>query len=78
MKDRIRVSVDGREVTVFRGMEVKHALIACDPSLYRAAAAGLLHVEDESGFGVGLEGALLDGAKLFTRKRADFPNRQDG
>jgi hypothetical protein len=47
---------------------VKHALIACDQSLYDAAEAGDLAVRDASGFNVGLEGSLRDGAKIFTGK----------
>jgi hypothetical protein len=49
-------------------MKVKHALIACDQSLYDAAEAGDLAVRDAGGFNVGLEGSLRDGAKLFTAK----------
>ncbi len=51
-----------------RGMKVKHALIACDQSLYDAAGAGDLAVRDASGFNVGLEGSLRDGAKIYTGK----------
>ena len=71
MKDRIRVFIDGRQVLLYRGMQVKHALIACDSALYRAAADGLVLVEDDHGFRVGLEGSLLDGARLFTRRKRD-------
>jgi hypothetical protein len=66
--DKITVYVNGSEVTIHRGMKVKHALIACDQSLYDAADAGDLAVRDASGFSVGLEGSLRDGAKLFTGK----------
>lgn len=78
MKDRIKVFVDGREVLLYRGMQVKHALIACDCSLYRAAAEGLLHVEDDYGFRVGLEGSLYNGAKLFTRRGGDLSDGDRG
>jgi len=47
-------------------MKVKHALIAYDQSLYKAALAGEVRVEDENGFTVGLEGSLADGAKIFS------------
>ena len=67
-EDRITVYVNGSEVMLHRGMKVKHALIACDQSLYDAAEAGDLAVRDASGFNVGLEGSLRDGAKLFTGK----------
>ena len=67
-EDRITVYVNGRGVTLHRGMKVKHALIACDQSLYDAAEAGDLTVRDASGFDVGLEGSLRDGARIFTAK----------
>lgn len=67
MADRIEVFVNDRSVTIYRGMSVKHALISCDESLYRAAREGLVLVEDENGFRVGLEGALHEGSKIFTR-----------
>jgi hypothetical protein len=67
-EDKMTVYVNGREVSIRRGMKVKHALIACDQSLYDAAKAGDLAVRDASGFNVGLEGSLRDGAKIFTGK----------
>ncbi len=67
-EDKMTVFVNGQEVLIHRGMKVKHALIACDQSLYEAAEAGDLAVRDASGFNVGLEGSLRDGAKLFTCK----------
>jgi hypothetical protein len=65
--EHIEVYVNGNLVKIFRGMEVKHALIACDYDLYRAARDGELIVEDENGFRVGLEGALTEGARILTR-----------
>ncbi len=67
-EDKMTVFVNGQEVLIHRGMKVKHALIACDQSLYEAAEAGDLAVRDASGFNVGLEGSLRDGAKLYTGK----------
>jgi hypothetical protein len=67
-EDKMTVYVNGREVRIHRGMKVKHALIACDQSLYDSAMAGDLSVRDAGGFNVGLEGSLRDGAKLFTAK----------
>jgi hypothetical protein len=48
-------------------MQVRHALIAFDESLYAAACNGEIAVTDESGFNVGLEGSLHDGARLYTK-----------
>jgi hypothetical protein len=67
-EDKITVYVNGSGVMIHRGMKVKHALIACDQSLYDAAEAGDLTVRDASGFDVGLEGSLRDGARIFTAK----------
>ncbi len=67
-EDKITVYVNGQEVRIHRGMKVKHALIACDQSLYDAAEAGDLSVRDAGGFNVGLEGSLRHGAKLFHRQ----------
>jgi hypothetical protein len=66
--DRMTVYVNGQQVLLHRGMKVKHALIACNQSLYDAAEAGDLAVRDSSGFHVGLEGSLRDGATLYTGK----------
>jgi hypothetical protein len=67
-EDKMTVYVNGQEVRIHRGMKVKHALIACDQTLYDAAEGGSLSVRDASGFHVGLEGSLRDGAKLYTGK----------
>lgn len=66
-EDKMTVYVNDREVTLHRGMKVKHALIACNQSLYEAAEAGELTVRDASGFNVGLEGSLRDGSRIYTR-----------
>ncbi len=66
--EKMTVYVNGNEVRLHRGMKVKHALIACDQSLYDAAEAGDLAVRDAGGFNVGLEGSLRGGAELFTGK----------
>ncbi len=66
--DKMTVYVNGKQVLLHRGMKVKHALIACDQSLYDAAEAGDLSVRDASGFTIGLEGSLRDGAKIYTAK----------
>jgi hypothetical protein len=67
-KEQLSVYVNGKKVMIYRGMTVKHALIACDDSLYRAAKEGSVIVEDEHGFAVGLEGSLHEGAKLYIKK----------
>ena len=66
MTESIDVYVNGRKVSIYRGMKVKHALIAYDPKVHKAALAGEIRVEDENGFTVGLEGHLSDGARIFT------------
>ena len=70
MKETIVVYVNGRRIGLYRGMKVKHALIAYDESLYKASLAGEIRVEDENGFAVGVEGSLADGARIFTTTAA--------
>jgi hypothetical protein len=64
MKERFTVFVNERSVDIYRGMKVKHALIALDYALYKACAEGQAVVRDGHGFIVGLDGALGEGAKL--------------
>jgi hypothetical protein len=65
-KENINVYVNDQKINLYRGMKVKHALTAYDQSLYKAALAGEIRIEDENGFTVGLEGSLADGARIFT------------
>jgi len=65
VNEKITVYVNGRRIDIYRGMKVKHALIAYDQSVYKAALAGEIRVEDTNGFAVGLEGHLADGAVIF-------------
>jgi hypothetical protein len=67
MNEHITVFVNDQPVKIYRGMHVKHALIACDYALYRAATAGEVLVEDACGFKVGLEGSLQEGSRIFTK-----------
>jgi hypothetical protein len=69
VESSIVVFINGIPVTIHRGMQVQHALISHDQALYDACRHGEMHVEDEDGFRVGLEGALSDGTKLYTRKQ---------
>ena len=68
MSERITVFVNDKPVTVYRGMQVQHALISYDVSLFQACKRGDVRVEDEHGFRVGLEGALREGSKIYTRE----------
>jgi hypothetical protein len=69
MNEQITVFVDGRPVKIYRGMQVKHALIACDYGLYKAAVTGEAVVVDNHGFVLGLEGSLQEDSKVFTRPK---------
>jgi hypothetical protein len=73
MSERITVHVDGKPVTVFRGMKVKHTLIAFDYSLYKACLEGEATVRERSGFAVGLEGTVEEGTELFITKKGTGP-----
>jgi hypothetical protein len=67
VKDTIEVFVNDRKISIYRGMQVKHALIACDQDLYTAASQGSARVEDANGYIVGLDGALTGGARIYVR-----------
>jgi hypothetical protein len=67
MKERFSVFVNGTAVEVHRGMKVKHALIAYGGRVYRDCTEGRATVRDESGFVVGLEGALHEGARYVVQ-----------
>ena len=69
MSEKILVHVDDQPLELFRGMQAKHALISLDQSLYKAAGAGEIWLEDERGFRLGLEGALHDGARIYIRRK---------
>jgi len=63
---RITVYVDDRAVSLYRGMQVRHALTLEQVSLVESGAA---EVRDSYGHVVGLNGALGDGQRLgFHRK----------
>ncbi len=64
---RITVFVNDKPVSIYRGMQVQHALISYDVSVLQACERGDVRVEDEHGFRVGLEGALRDGSRIYTR-----------
>ncbi|MGB9857041.1 MAG: hypothetical protein ACPLKX_02720 [Dictyoglomaceae bacterium] len=68
MPESIVVYVNDKPVKIYQGMQVKHALISYDYSLYKFCENGELIVLDENGFEVGLEGALHEGAKIYTKK----------
>jgi hypothetical protein len=70
MKTYITVSVNKEQIRIHRGMTVKHALIACNQVLYEAAMKGEISLEDASGFQIGLDGGLEDGAEIVARFRS--------
>lgn len=67
MSDQISVFVNDTEVKLYRGMTVKHALIAFSAPVHQAVEAGDSFVVDQRGFRVGLDGSLGDGARIYTR-----------
>ena len=67
-KEQIAVFVNDLAVRVYRGMTVKHALLALDQALFRDAQKGKIVVRDEKGFTVGLEGALHHQARFYSEK----------
>jgi hypothetical protein len=63
----MRVYVNRKAVHLAPGMQVKHALI-------RAEEVGKIHgglkVHDEWGHELGLDGALVDGMKIFVKENS--------
>lgn len=68
MAESITVYVNDKPVKIYQGMLVKHALISYDYSLYKSCEDGESIVLDENGFEIGLEGALHEGARIYTKK----------
>ena len=68
-KECINVTVNGHRIKIYRGMQVKHALIALDCSLYERVLGGEMMVVDKAGFELGLEGGLMENADILTRPR---------
>lgn len=71
MNGKIKVFVNDKPVEVYRGMTVKHALIAFDQTTYEAATRGELAVEDADGFRTGLDGAVFEGGRIYTRRTGE-------
>lgn len=69
MTGRITVYVNEKAVSLFRGMEVRHALISLNEGLLKAAEEGAVIVKDENGFLLGLDGALHEGARICTVRK---------
>jgi hypothetical protein len=67
MTEKITIYLDDNPLLLYRGMQVKHALIAYDYKLYTAAQRGEIYMEDQDGFRLGLEGALQEGSRIFAR-----------
>ncbi len=68
-KERITVYVDGRPVLLYRGMNVRHALMSIDGGLCAAVEEGMISVRDTNGFEVGLDGTLEDGSTIYLNRR---------
>lgn len=68
MQERITVYLDGNPIEIFRGMQLKHVLLAKDYTLFKAATEGSIYLVDDKGFRVGLEGALSDNARFFIHR----------
>lgn len=65
--ERITVYVNGVPVEIFRGMRVRHALIALNYDYVRQAEQGKIRLEDGNGFAVDLDGALQDGSRIILK-----------
>jgi hypothetical protein len=61
----MRVYVNGKPVELFPGMQVKHALIRADEMMKTTEG---LKIYDAWGHELGLNGALLEGIKIYIKK----------
>lgn len=66
----MRVYVNDKAVELFPGMKVKHALIRAGEL---ASGAPVLQPYDAWGHELGLEGALVEGMKIYVKK--DFKGK---
>ena len=66
MSGRITVHVDDKELSLYRGMSVRHALTL---EQIRMVESGRAEVRDSYGHVVGLDGALSDGQRLTFHRR---------
>jgi hypothetical protein len=64
----MRVYVNDKPVELFPGMQVKHALIRADEM---AKITYGLKVIDFWGHELGLDGALLEGMKIYVKKNSE-------
>ena len=67
MDDRVEVVVNGIRQSLYKGMRVRHALIARDQALYEAALRGEVRIEDGNGFLLDLDGSVTGGMTILTR-----------
>jgi len=77
MKERFAVFVNGRPVDVYRGMKVKHALIAYDYAVYELCREGRYEVRGSEGFVVGMDGAIAEGAVFSVEARTYVAPAED-
>lgn len=68
----MRVYVNGRPVDIFPGMTVRHALVAA--GLLDEVGFGM-HVYDEWGNMVGLDGAVSEGMRIFVSVHPEIPGK---
>lgn len=69
MKEKIKVFINEEVIEIYQGMQVKHALIYYDYDLYQKCLKGEYIVVNQDGFEIGLEGALHENAKIYTKRR---------
>jgi hypothetical protein len=69
MSEHLEAYVNNRDVTVYSGMKVQHALVVHDPDIYEMCRKGRATVRTQDGFSVGLEGALQGGVRLLVARK---------
>jgi len=63
---RIRIYLDGKGISIFKGMKVKHIL---DIETIKRVEDGDMVITDADGHERGLQGSLSEGEKLFKKEK---------
>ncbi len=65
--ERIKVFVNGKQLSISPAFSVRHAVLAYDEDALADVIAGEAYVADARGNEVGLDGALFDGMHLYVK-----------
>lgn len=61
------VKVNGKDIVLFHGATLKHALLKCDEQLYHAVVRGAAKIYDEDGHETDIHGSVHEGGNYEVR-----------